>query len=134
MFQYEPRSKNYYDEDDSDASQSSWDWNFILWFPVIVLILFLIGLAPLLMWVGYFLNDVYSTLKKTIASGKLAYPFLAKAGVVVACILACFLLTHSDTPIKPSLVFVLSIGFVLFFTVFPTIALGLHWLRKVHSH
>jgi hypothetical protein len=133
MFGYEPRSKYWYDDDDSNGSQESWEWKDILWIPFIIPIMFLIAIIPFLMLAGYFLHDVYSTLKKTIASGDLAYPFLAKAGVVVAIIQAYFVFSHSPSkPIKPSLLFFLSIGFVLFFTILPTLALCLHWIRRIY--
>jgi hypothetical protein len=131
---FEPRSDNYYyDDDGSGGSKPSWDWKFILWLPVIVLLMFFIGIAPFLMMVWYFLNDVYTTLKKTVETGRLSYPFLVKVGVVVAIILSILWLGHSpNTPIHLGVYLVLAIGFVLIFTILPIFALCVHGILKIH--
>jgi hypothetical protein len=130
---FEPRSNNYYyDDDNSGGSESSWDWKFFLWLPVIVLIMFFIGIAPLLMLVWYFLNDVYTTLKRTVETGRLSYPLLVKAGVVVAIILSLIWGCHSpNTPIRLGFYLVLAIGFVLIFTILPIFALCVHRILKI---
>ena len=103
MFGYDPRSSRGDEYDDYSDSQPGWDWEFILWLPVILLFMFLIPFVPLFMLAGYFLSDVYSTLKKTIGSGELAYPFHAKVGIVVAIILARIVLGHSSSsPLNPT--------------------------------
>jgi hypothetical protein len=71
------RSNDYYDEYERDYVEPPMKWSDILMFPVVLLFMFFFAILPPLVLILYFLNDVYSTLKRTINSGKLSYPSLA---------------------------------------------------------
>ncbi len=131
----EPRSHDYgYDDDESGGSAPSCDWKFVLFLPLIVLLLVLVSIAPFLAMAAYFLNDVHSTLKRTVESGKLAYPFLVEAGAVGAIVLSLGRLSQwPNTLLQSSFFLILAIGFVLIFTVLPILAVGLHWIGEILS-
>ena len=84
--------------------------------------------------IAYFLADVYSTTKRTVENGKLSYPFLFRAGIVLALILAVANVTSYNRPIVVTPGLVAALGFILIFTVLPVFALGLHSLLRMRSY
>lgn len=128
----EPRSNYSYDDDESTVDQPACGWKFILFLPLAFIFIFLVSLSPFLALLVYFLRDVYSTLKRTISSGDLCYPFLMKVGVVLAILLAAHFIIHpTGPPIKLSVSLILGAGFILIFTVLPVLALCVYWMRKL---
>src|SRR5215212_5584647 len=81
------RSNDNYDQYEQDYVAPPMKWSDIVLFPVVVLGMFFFAILPLLALIFYFLNDLYSTLKQTINSGKLSYPSLAYIGALLALIL-----------------------------------------------
>ncbi len=82
----EPRSDNDYGECEDNGALSSPGCLAVLLFPFAFVGILFISLRPVLALVVYFIADVGSTLKRTVQSGELAYPFLAQAGAVLALV------------------------------------------------
>lgn len=81
-YMWEPRSKGYEEEADPGAS-SGLGLSTILLLPVALVVLFWVSFSPFLALFLYYLADVYKTTQKTLQTGEIAYPFLAKLGIVV---------------------------------------------------
>jgi len=82
---WEPRSKDYADEDDLSGEQGSCLSNILLLplLPVALVGLLWVSLTPLIALFLYYLADIYKTTKETMQSGEMAYPFLANLGILV---------------------------------------------------
>ena len=115
MFWYmmEPRSKDYYDESDSDVVEPSFKWSDILLFPVKLVIVFVFGvifsMLPILGGIGMLLTAIYSSIKTKVKSAKSPRLFFVCMGILLAVVLAvgCFhrhhsTLTPSTHPPRPT--------------------------------
>ncbi len=136
FFYLEPHSGDDYDESEggeADGAQSSFGCSDILWLPVVFVLIFLVGVAPLLALTAYFLHDVYTTTRRTAQTGELAYPFLVSAGAMAALVLLTTVLLPANRPIQLSPGLVAGIGFIAIFTLLPCLALVLHTLLKFRA-
>ncbi len=135
---FEPRSRGYDDYSDGSQVDPSVNLSDILLFPIrlvlAIVLMYILLIIPFLGLTLYFFHDVYSTLKRTVSSGKLSYPFLAKAGVVLVIFLVGAFYSHpKNTPIHLSASLVLAIGFIIIFSILPLLALCLHLLLRFVS-
>jgi hypothetical protein len=134
----EPRSKGYEYYDDAESvtlgKGSNFDWKCIFYLPLFFLILVLISVAPLIMLILYFLNDVFQTLIRTFQSGKLAYPFFFIIGWFFAAYLVIPLLSIPiPVPLPSTLVLYVATPYIFLFTFLPFLALCAHGCVKTHS-
>lgn len=131
---FEPRSKDYYYEDDSEGGTYSlpMEWYEFLLAPFFI-ILFLICFAiidVLIIPFGILYSDFHSTVKRVSESGELEFPALVFTGIVIAIILPTLILNHLfDVSDHPFITFCSSI-FVLLFALAPLTGLALRYFKQ----
>ena len=126
---FEPRSKDYHYDDDSEGGTY---WMYMNWYdfllsPLIaVLFLFLFAIfVEIFIPLFIVANDFYSTVKRISESGELEFPGLVFTGIVIAIILSILISNRSfDVSEHPFITFCSSV-FVLLFTLAPLT--GLIW-------
>jgi len=97
---FEPRSNNYYNEENVDGVESHWQWSDILWLPVIIVILIFIGIAPFIFMVCYFFYQIYLAIKTKIKSTKPLHLFLVSMGILLTLLI--FLVFYNRQPSTPT--------------------------------
>jgi hypothetical protein len=130
---FEPRSKDYYYDDDSEGGSysSHMSWREILLFPlyIILFLIYFVIIEVLIIPFGIIYSDFCSTVKRVSESGELEFPGLVYSGIVIAIILPILILSHlfyiSD---HPYITFCSSI-FVLVFTLAPLTGLALRHFK-----
>lgn len=109
---YEPRSKYWYDEDETDSGEAATPltWSGILLFPVhlvlVILIMFLISVFPLLLMIGYGLWTIYKGVRARIRKPKSSDLVLVVALILLAALAAVGLFYKpsgpAPAPVPPS--------------------------------
>jgi hypothetical protein len=97
---FEPRSNNYYYEEDGDGVESLWQWSNILWLPVLIVITIFIEIASPVSIVCYFFYQIYQAIKTEIKSTKPLHLFIASMGILLALLI--FWVLYNRQPSTPS--------------------------------
>ena len=135
---FEPRSKDYYYDDDSEGGcySSTISWREVLLFPlyIILFLIYFVIIEVLIIPFGIIYSDFCSTVKRVSESGELEFPSLVYTGIAIAIILPILILNHlfyvSD---HPYITFCFSI-FVLICTIAPLTGLALrHFKHPKHD-
>lgn len=125
----EPRSKIYDCDDHSEDHGSC--LSDILLLPVAFVVMACISLTPVIALFIYYLSDVYTTTKKTIKTGEISYPLLAKAGIFVVVFWLCvFLYPPADIEINLIPVTLIASMFVFNHTFLPYAEVFIYKLRR----
>ena len=128
MFWYmlEPRSKNYdYDDHSENHGLCLSDVLLLPLLPVVFVVMACISLMPVIAFFLYYLSDVYNTTKKTIQTGKTAYPFMANLG----SFLIVFLLLAVDIDFFPFKL--IASVFIFNHTILPYAAVFIYKLKSL---
>ena len=136
---FESRSNDYYTDSDSCENEPPLNGPNILLFPVLVLLLFpvlalfmlYLVILPFLVAICDFINVM---LKRTMSGGKIAHPYLAYVGLLLAIALIANFIHPENIFALPSTTLILAIGFIVIFTVLPFLAQCLHMLIRLHVH
>lgn len=129
---FEPRSKDYYYDDDEGGSYlPPMKWYELLLLPLVVFsFMVLFAVLGIFAFLYIFTHDFYSTVKRVSESGKLEFPGLVFTGIVIAIILSILISNHIlDTQDNPFVIFCPSL-FVLLFTLAPLTGLALSRFKQ----
>jgi hypothetical protein len=131
---FEPRSKDYDYNDDSEGGSYSppMTWREIFLFPLffILFLIYLVIIEVFIIPFGISYSDFCSTVKLVSESGELEFPGLIFTGIAIAIILPILISNHLFEALGHPLINFCSSAFVLLFTLAPLTGLALRRFKK----
>ncbi len=130
---FEPRSKNWYDDEEEGGGYSPpMELRDILLFPLyaILLLIFSAILELIIIPGALIYHDFSETVKRISASGELEFPRLAALGIVMGITLPLLISNGSFSVSDHPFITICSGVFIILFTLAPLTGLAVHWFRK----